>query len=376
MLGSAPVLGGAAGLPPPWLTGGMEAPAGEETVGSATYARFTEEQQARLNCDKYGNAARRLIGGGGGLPPKWISGGGEAPAGEETIGSATYGIFTDEQQARLSCDKYGKAKAHRIVGGKAGLPPAWLTGGSEAPAGEETIDGCTFGVFTAEQQSRLNVDKHGQPASKPRLTYWGGVASRAHYYSYVLGYFGKLDAVEFNNCSVYPGTPEFAAFQPKSMLGTLPVMHDGDATCGQSAGIIRYLDRKFNLSEGRTLKDVAKSEELIELSCDMHSMMGSAHYGANRTVSMDALFAADGKVAKILGAYDPTILASGYFCESVTCGDCAFAAALNLLTRLEPECLAAHPNILAFNAAMQANEGIAKVNAMCPYPYFKRKSDA
>lgn len=42
-------------LPPPWVTGDMEAPAGEKNTGSSVRAVFTKEQQARLGVDEYGN---------------------------------------------------------------------------------------------------------------------------------------------------------------------------------------------------------------------------------------------------------------------------------------------------------------------------------
>lgn len=47
------------------------------------------------------------------------------------------------------------------VGGKGGLPPAWLSGGIEAPAGERDMGGFTRAVYTDEQQARLNVDENG-----------------------------------------------------------------------------------------------------------------------------------------------------------------------------------------------------------------------
>ena len=39
-----------------------------------------------------------------------------------------------------------------MLGGKGGLPPAWITDPSvEGPAGEETRGGAVVGIFTAEQ---------------------------------------------------------------------------------------------------------------------------------------------------------------------------------------------------------------------------------
>ena len=41
------------------------------------------------------------------------------------------------------------------------LPPPWLRGKIEAPAGEKDMGGWTRGVFTPEQQARLGVDENG-----------------------------------------------------------------------------------------------------------------------------------------------------------------------------------------------------------------------
>merc|ERR1711977_802279 len=43
-------------LPPRWLRGDIEPPAGEETRGTATFSYYTEEQQQRLGVDREGNA--------------------------------------------------------------------------------------------------------------------------------------------------------------------------------------------------------------------------------------------------------------------------------------------------------------------------------
>merc|ERR1712054_525610 len=41
--------------------------------------------------------------------------------------------------------------------------PDFLTGDAEAPAGEKDMGGWTMRVYTAEQQTRLNVDEEGKP---------------------------------------------------------------------------------------------------------------------------------------------------------------------------------------------------------------------
>lgn len=54
------------------------------------------------------------------------------------MGSWTAAVYNSEQMARLNVDKEGKAlpavrEEVRMVGGKGGMPPAWLTNGTEAP---------------------------------------------------------------------------------------------------------------------------------------------------------------------------------------------------------------------------------------------------
>jgi nucleoredoxin len=57
-------------------------------------------------------------------------------------------------------------RAGRFTGGADVATPKWLRGEMEAPAGEQTVEGYTRGVFTAEQQARLGVDENGVPAEK------------------------------------------------------------------------------------------------------------------------------------------------------------------------------------------------------------------
>ena len=49
-------------------------------------------------------------------------------------------------------DSSVKYHLSKMLGGKGGLPPAWITDPSvEGPAGEETRGGAVVGIFTAEQ---------------------------------------------------------------------------------------------------------------------------------------------------------------------------------------------------------------------------------
>jgi hypothetical protein len=61
-------------LPPAHLTGGMEAPAGEKTVGSSIHAFYTEEQQARLGVDENGDKVGSTHKVVDGAPPAGLGG--------------------------------------------------------------------------------------------------------------------------------------------------------------------------------------------------------------------------------------------------------------------------------------------------------------
>eukprot|EP00750_Incisomonas_marina_P000030 INCI10017.1.p1 GENE.INCI10017.1~~INCI10017.1.p1 ORF type:complete len:506 (-),score=119.02 INCI10017.1:1580-3097(-) len=150
-------------LPPPWLSNGLERPAGEKHHGSYTTLVYTEEQQKRLGVDEVGNkvenSEKRKA-----LPPAWLSGGIEKPAGEKDHGTHTSLVYTEEQQARLGVDENGQKVASQGAAKKA-LPPAWLTGGIEKPAGEKHHGTFTTLVYTPEQQARLGVDEAGNKVS-------------------------------------------------------------------------------------------------------------------------------------------------------------------------------------------------------------------
>jgi hypothetical protein len=52
-----------------------------------------------------------------------------------------------------------------MLGGQAGLGPAWTRGEIEAPAEEKSVGTSTIGVYTSEQQPRLGVDEFGEMAA-------------------------------------------------------------------------------------------------------------------------------------------------------------------------------------------------------------------
>ena len=49
------------------------------------------------------------LGGKGGLPPDWILNKIEKPAGEKNMDGWTAAVFTEEQQARLFVDEFGQS---------------------------------------------------------------------------------------------------------------------------------------------------------------------------------------------------------------------------------------------------------------------------
>jgi hypothetical protein len=155
------VLGGKGGLPPAWVLAGLEAPAGTKDMGSWKAAVYTAEQQARLGVDETGHKAEHKVGIVG---PAWTRGEIEAPAGTKDMGSWTAAAYTAEQQARLGVDEYGHKKPVTVLGGKGGLPPAWVLAGLEAPAGTKDMGSWTAAAYTAEQQARLGVDETGHKA--------------------------------------------------------------------------------------------------------------------------------------------------------------------------------------------------------------------
>eukprot|EP00038_Savillea_parva_P011631 m.198937 g.198937 ORF g.198937 m.198937 type:complete len:304 (+) comp20610_c0_seq1:29-940(+) len=202
-----------AGLPPPWLTGDMERPAGEVTDGSARYLVYTDEQQARLGVDAQGNKtvnvntptatlpptalpprdtsqplapsahdppsypspsplsstssdippSQPLHCGGNDLRPRWLREGLEPPAGEKNMGTWTKAVYTEEQQNRLGVREDGEP--YKLINGPL-VKPHWIEAGLEPPAGEVNMGTWIKAVYTKEQQKRLGVDEDGRVPDK------------------------------------------------------------------------------------------------------------------------------------------------------------------------------------------------------------------
>ena len=191
--GAGPMLGAdGAGLPPPWLLGGIEAPAGEKKMGKGTFSVYTEEQQARLGVDETGNKVEAAAADGSVAPvvmgrvgPAWTRGEMEAPAGEKDMGGYVVAAYTEEQQTRLCVDEKGnkvaapaaaadtdaptpaegvgsappRMKIGQVIGGD--HRPQWMKDGTEGPAGMKDMGSWKKGIFTEEQQERLGVDEDG-----------------------------------------------------------------------------------------------------------------------------------------------------------------------------------------------------------------------
>jgi hypothetical protein len=160
-------------LPPAWLSGSIEKPAGERNHGTYTSLYYTEEQQARLGVDEEGHKVPAVAAGGKkkALPPAWILGKIEKPAGVAHHGTYSTLVYTEEQQARLGVDEHGHkvetAAEAEAAPKKKALPPPWLSGSIEKPAGERNNGSYTSLFYTEEQQARLGVDEDGHKVEAP-----------------------------------------------------------------------------------------------------------------------------------------------------------------------------------------------------------------
>mmetsp|Transcript_63054 Transcript_63054/g.133097 ORF Transcript_63054/g.133097 Transcript_63054/m.133097 type:complete len:648 (+) Transcript_63054:139-2082(+) len=200
----APAKCGAIG--PAWTRGEIEKPAGTKNMGTYTIGVYTEEQQARLGVDEFGQkrimstAATISSGSAAATPitslqsgarlhalgPAWTRGEIEKPAGTKNMGTYSILVYTAEQQARLGVDEQGnKRPTSPITRGVSSptfsqtrsLGPAWTRGEIEKPAGTKDMGSFKVLVYTEEQQQRLGVDENGtkkrgilSPPSSPLLS--------------------------------------------------------------------------------------------------------------------------------------------------------------------------------------------------------------
>ena len=136
---AAAMLGGSAGLGPAFTRGEIEPPAGEKAMGGAVIGVYTEEQQARLGVDEEGKKVEA------------------APAAEEPA------VTTPQAAPEMAAEAPPPAEEPAaMLGGSAGLGPAFTRGEIEPPAGEKAVGSAVIGVYTEEQQARLGVDEEGK----------------------------------------------------------------------------------------------------------------------------------------------------------------------------------------------------------------------
>ena len=84
----------------------------------------------------------------------------------------------------------------RMIGGAAGIGPAWTRGEMEPPAGEKSMGSSIAAVYTPEQQARLNVTEYGEPvASLPAAAAAGPVKRRVRSPGAAARSQAKLDAI-------------------------------------------------------------------------------------------------------------------------------------------------------------------------------------
>lgn len=175
----------------------LEPPAGESDMGGWVAAVYTEEQQARLGVDMWGDSSpdSAAIGGQKIVKPTDTATvdeekartedtedvgtvtGRTQPVSYHIVGAATeangYGYGDDDQHRQSShsddnallsiTDDEDDDALPMVIGGSESLGPAWTQDATiEPPAGEQdTDDGYTIAVYTPEQQARLGVDESG-----------------------------------------------------------------------------------------------------------------------------------------------------------------------------------------------------------------------
>lgn len=206
------------------------------------------------------------------------------------------------------------------------------------------------------------------------LHYWGA-KSRLHAAIFITGFCGKADAITWNKDIAYPGTPEFDAYEHKSVIGQLPFLIDGDLKLGQSQAISRHLARKFGFGEDASAADKALSDMSFAEADDIFNALAKAHYAPDgRGKAFDAVFGEGGFFPQHAAALESLISASGFFGSVAMPGDVALASALDLAVGLQDDCLDATPKLKALHAAVSSAGDVAALTEGL-FPYFKRQDD-
>ena len=86
---------------------------------------------------------------------------------QEGLGFAEFAaqFASGEELQTEAMKQHANMCGRRMVGGPAGLGPAWTRGEIERPAGTKSMGSWTAAVYTPEQQLRLGVDEQGQQRS-------------------------------------------------------------------------------------------------------------------------------------------------------------------------------------------------------------------
>jgi glutathione S-transferase len=207
-----------------------------------------------------------------------------------------------------------------------------------------------------------------------QLHYWG-VKSRAHAAIFITGFCDKAAEITWNKDISYPGTPEFEAYESKSVLGQLPFLVDGALQLGQSQAISRHLARKFGFGEDASATDKALSDMTFAEADDIFNAFSKAHYAPDgRGKAFDAVFGEGGFFTKHAVAMEGLVGESGFFGSVAMPGDVALASALDLAVGLQADCLDATPKLKALHATVSGTGSIATLTEGL-YPYFKRQDD-
>lgn len=86
---------------------------------------------------------------------------------------------------------------------------------------------------------------------------------------------------------------DMATLKPELPFGQVPYLVDGDIKIAQSNAIFRYLAKKGGLQGDNDLA-FAASEQFTEEANDLYNLLTKAYYSADRTASLNEVFAAEG----------------------------------------------------------------------------------
>lgn len=163
---------------------------------------------------------------------------------------------------------------------------------------------------------------------------------------------------------------DWPGMKDKTPFGQLPYLEDGDVKMGQSMAIARYLAKKAGL-QGDNDKDFAMSEQLIEESNDIYTVLARAKYSP------------DDKTEAWNNALQVTIpqhfaqlenlLHGDYFGSKLLVGDLAVYSIINIILDLDSHVLDKTPRLKAFYERMNGDSRLAKFKNRNIPLYFTRE---